>query len=195
MKKKSGLILLILGILLTVSAVVGVVIWQVGIHRAAADCEKTLEQIRALTPQSRPGVADDRVNTAMPMLEIDGENYVGIIEVPKFGTALPIAAQWNANRIGRHPCRYTGSIYDGSLIIGGSDNAGQFDFMKLISGGDAVYVTDVTGGRYAYVVTEIHKTDRVSASELSTQTADLVFYARNTYSLDYTIVQCKLGSK
>ena len=88
--------------------------------------------------------------------------------------------------------RFSGSMYSGSLIIGGSDNPGQLDFMKLITGGDTVYLTDMTGGRYSYTVTEILKTTDVSHDNLAAGDAALVLFVRNTYGFDYTVVRCAL---
>jgi len=195
LKKRGALLLLISGIVLMVGAVAGVVIHHFSVKNAGSQARKTVQTLYRLMPEVRPGVLDDRINVEMPALEVDGRDYVGIIEVLKYDRTLPIAAKWDAGAVDRFPCRYTGSIYDGTLIIGGSDNEGQFDFMKLITGGDAVHITDVTGTRYAYVVTDIQKSDNVSTANLTSKDTDLVFYARNTYSLDYTIVHCKLGTR
>lgn len=195
LKKRGSLLLLLLGIVLVVTAVTGVLINRISINNARSHAQQTVQTLYRLMPEVRAGVLDDRVNVAMPALEVDGTDYVGIIEVLKYDRALPIVARWNPGAVDCSPCRYTGSIYDGTLIIGGSDNEGQFDFMKLITGGDVVHITDVTGTRYAYVVTDIERSDTVSNADLSSEDADLVFYARNTYSLDYTIVRCVFGTK
>ena len=85
-----------------------------------------------------------------------------------------------------------GSVYDKSLILGGCDNQGQLDFMKAISISDYVYFIDTMGARYTYVVTDIEITDDVSTTNLKSKNADMVFFAGNTYSMDYTVVRCKL---
>lgn len=185
-------IFLILGIVLLVAAVAAVVIWQSSITLAEKKCRETVDRLYDLMPEVKPAGWDDRVELGMPMLEVDGENYVGILEVLKYDSVLPVAAQWEPGRVSKHPHRYTGSVYDGTLIIGGSDNAGQFDFMKLITQGDTVQFTDVTGGRYTYRVTAIERTKDVSYENLKSQGA-LVLFARSTYALDYTVVRCELG--
>lgn len=138
---------------------------------------------------------DDRIDVTMPMTEVDGLNFAGIIELPAYEALLPVYGTWDKNKVSDFPCRYMGSMYDGSLIIGGSDNVGQFDFMKVITDGDFVYVTDMTGARYAYVVTEIKKSKDASTDNLISKNADLVLFARNTYAFDYTIVRCVMQNK
>lgn len=195
MKKATGKtltrVLTVLGILLICGAVLTVVVSQVVQKKAAEKAEQIVSELRTLMPEIQNGVPDDRFHTAMPMLEIDGSNFAGIIEVPAYGTELPIYGTWDRGKVSQYPCRYFGSIYDGSLIIGGSDNAGQFDFMKIITGGDMICVTDVTGARYTYVVTDIEKTSDVTTENLTAGEADLVIFARNTYALDYTVVRCQ----
>ena len=189
-KKKSSLILMILGIVLITAAVTVVAFSQLSAGKAESDCKALVVKLRGLMPLIHTGEMDDRVEMAMPMVEVNGKNYVGIIQLPKYDVELPVSAQWDANAITANPCRYTGSIYDGTFIIGGSDNSGQFDFMKLITMGDEISVTDMTGSQYRYTVTWVEKTKDVSTEALSGGDDVLVLFARNTYSTDYTIVRC-----
>lgn len=199
MTKKSGgnftRIFTVAGIGLILAAVLAVGINSLLIDRVAKRADELVETMRRLMPDTADGVPDDRVNLDMPMLELDGENFVGLFEIPKYQCALPIYGEWTPSKIAEFPCLYTGTMYDGSLIIGGSDNPGQFDFTKLITNDDVVYVTDATGLRYSYVVSEVIKTTDVSTANLMSGDFDLVFFARNTYSLDYTLVRCVLKSK
>ena len=197
-KTKSGkltLLLTVAGIGLILAAVLGVVINGILIDRAEKRASEIVETMRMLMPDVADGGIDDRVNLTMPMLELDGENFVGLVEVPQYESVLPIYGEWKPSKVSDFPCRYMGTLYDGSLIIGGSDNQGQFDFTKLITNDDVVYVTDVSGLRYSFVVTEVIKTTDVSTGNLTAGEADLVLFARNTYSLDYTVIRCVLKSK
>jgi len=189
-KKKTTLILLIVGIVLIVAAIAVVVFSELSAGKAESDCKALVAKLRELMPENYAGQPDDRVNLSMPMVEVDGKNYVGIVQLPKYDRELPVSAQWDANAVTATPCRYTGSIYDGTLIIGGSDNDGQFDFMKLITMGDEISVTDMTGGKYRYTVTWVENSKDVSTQALSGGDDALVIFARNTYSLDNTIVRC-----
>ncbi len=161
---------------------------------AADNARNLVIQLRQLMPPISDAAPDDRVNMAMASMEVDGENFCGILEIPAYNADLPVCSVWNTGSLSSYPCRFTGSIYDGSLIIGGSDGDGQFDFMKQITGGDLVYLTDMTGGRFRCTVTDVYRTDDVSSEHLMSLEADLVLFAKNTYSLDYTLVLCKIGA-
>ena len=190
--KKFTLILICVGIALIMVAVGLVLFSHFGGKMAQTNAKEIVSKMYSLMPNVKNGAPDNRSNVTMPMLEIDGEDFVGIIEVPNFSKTLPIYSKWNASKVTKYPCRYMGSMYDGSLIIGGCDNDGQFDFVKEISNGDTVLVTDTTGLRFKYTVTDINRTKDVSTENLTSQEADLILFARNTYSLDYTVIYCSL---
>ncbi len=182
--------MLLLGIVLVIGSAVLLLFSNLQKQAANDDTPKVIAAILEILPELRDEVPDDRINISMPIMEINQKSYCGIIEVPAYNTELPISAYWDKTTVHKQPCRYTGSIYDGSFIIGGSDNAGQFDFIQSITNGDTVYVTDMTGARYTYVVEKIKRTYDVSAENLISGEYDLTLFAKNTYSLDYTLVRC-----
>ena len=183
-------ILLALGVLLVLGALLITVVPMLRGKIATSKNGGVFETVYSLIPEVRAGAFDDRVDVEMPSLEVDGEDYVGIIEIPMCGVHLPIRASWDSGDISRSPCRFTGSIYDGSLVVGGSDHEGQFNFAKTISIGDTVFVTDMTGARYTYKVTWVELTDDVSREYLTSREADLVLFVRDAYSLEYAVVSC-----
>jgi len=197
-KGKSSLItglLSVFGVLLIVGAVLLTVLQSVGQNVTAERNRDILEQMYALMPTVHSGGVDDRIDVSMPMLEINGEDFVGIIEIPLYHKQLPVYGSWSKHKVSSFPCRFDGNLYDGSLIIGGSDGAGQFDFMKNISIGDSVFLTDMTGGRYYYKVDWVELTSDATSETLASDTADMVLFARNSYSLDYTVVRCSLQAR
>lgn len=192
MSKKISLLLTVTGILLIILSA-GLVFFSAHSQNTAIkENERFVSVLYSLMPEVADGVIDDRVNKDMPLLQVDGTDFAGIIEVPTYNRTLPIRASWDKSKVSSLPCRYSGSIYDKNLIIGGSDNSGQFDFMKQITVSDTVFITDVTGARFTYQVTDIKLTRDVSSESLEVTDADLIFFARNTYSLDYTVVICHI---
>ncbi len=188
----SGL-LIALGIGLVALSAGMLIFSQVSQKMAADQARKLVVQLRQLMPAVQEASPDDRINVEMASMEVDGANFCGILEIPAYNADLPIGASWNTKTLRRYPCRLTGGIYNGSLILGGSDNAGQLDFMQQITGGEKVYVTDMTGNRYRCAVSDVYRTKSVTTEYLMELDADLVLFAKNTYSLDYTLVLCKFG--
>lgn len=180
------------GIFLLLTAVMLTVFQMVGQKMTSRRNAELAEHMYAVIPAVHSGVQDDRVNITMPVLEVDGENLIGILELPLYDRTLPVGGNWDKFIVGTHPCRYSGNLYDGSLVIGGSDAPGQFDFVKNISIGNSLSLTDATGGRYYYRVEWVENREDLLAEELFSDTTDLVLFARNSYSLEYTVIQCTL---
>ena len=176
-------LLVFFGVMLIISSVSLMLYQSVRQKITVQSNAEIVDTLFTLMPSVHSGEKDDRVDMNMPMLEIDGENFVG---------KLPVCGSWNRHKVSEFPCRYSGSLYDGSLIIGGSDAAGQFDFAKNISIGDSVFLTDMVGGQYFYRVEWIEITADVSTENLVSDKADMILFARNTYSLDYTVIQCSV---
>ncbi len=183
--------LTVIGIALVAISVVAATVSAFVQRSASKRAAAIASELRAIIPEAQNAFPDERINTAMPITEIGGKDFIGVIEIPAYGTCLPIRADWNPLRVFSYPCRLTGSTWGGDLIIGGSDAEGQFDFMKFITGGDGIYVTDSAGNRFSYRVTDIIRTDNVSPENLLTDENDLVIFAKNTYSFGYTVVRCK----
>lgn len=180
------------GIVLVLAAVALLIVTRVAIPKNQSNAELIVSRLTELMPEATDGYPDGKGDKVMPCLELDGVDFVAIIDIPLYGVSLPVCNVWEGADVDKYPHRYTGSLYDNSLVLGGSDNKGQFDFMKLISNGDTVYVTDMTGVRYSFSVCDIEKTDDVSYANLVNEDCDLTFFARNTYGFDYTVVRCKL---
>ncbi len=193
-KSRFSTITFLIGVLLLAASIALLLFSQMKQTEAARDTAKAVMQLCNLVPEVHDEIADDRVNMTMPAMEVEGISFCGIIEVPIYNTELPIRESWDKSSALSVPCKYLGSIYDGSLIIGGSDKKGQFDFMQQITNGDCVYITDMVGGKYSYMVSVVKKSSDVSTNYLTGIDADLVLFARNTYSMDYTVVGCTLGN-
>lgn len=187
MRKKG----ILLGIILLVGAIGLELFWQFSIQNHAKNADRLVQTIQELLPKVTNGVSEERMNLIMPSMEVDGVNFVGLLEIPAYGIDLPIYEKWDKNRVEQYSCRYIGTMYNGSLVIGGSDNKGQLDCMKIITNGDYVYVTDMTGLRYCYEVVAVEYTKDVSTENLAKDEYDLTLFARSTYGLDYILIRCK----
>ncbi|MBR6570335.1 MAG: sortase [Clostridia bacterium] len=162
--------------------------WQYAIHAAISHNEACVAMLRSLTPNPQPAIAEKRTDNTMAAFSFDGTDYLGVLEMPAHGSALPVAAGWT--NPANHPCRYSGSVHDGSLIIGASAQKGQYDFYRQISVGDMLYLTDVTGSRYAYLVSDILYRTHADASTLTSVEAELTLFIKNPYAFEYILVYC-----
>jgi sortase A len=151
-----------------------------------------VEQIRQCLPQRITGYEGIYTDTDMPVLALEGTDYVGILDLPGYGVQLPVGSVWETGKLTTHPCRFWGSAYDGTLVIGGSGDKGQMDFCGKVNQGDRLRFTDMTGAEFDYQVTWVDRSKSAEASWLMKEEHDLTLFARDPYSLQYIAVRCDL---
>ena len=163
-------------------------------NQAKERCADAVQRIQALLPSPTAGIMDQYSSMAMPVLEVGGQDYVCLIRIPVFGVTLPVKNGWNQTAVSLGPCRFSGTVYDGSLIIGGADQTGQFDFFDRLDLDDKITVTDMTGAEFHYAVTRIDRAKSADAEALNRHEADLVLFVRDALSMEYLIVRCNSAS-
>ena len=90
----------------------------------------------------------------MPNNNIDGTNYVALLEVETLELKLPIASTWDYAKLNISPCRYTGSAYTKDMVIAGHNYNSHFGRIKDLKIGDKVTVTDMDNNIFKYEVSQ-----------------------------------------
>lgn len=188
MNRKKSPALLILGICLILASLGLLLSLQFRSHRAEENCKAAAAKMANLLPEAGPGTPEMYIDPAMPVLEIDGNDYVALLDVPAFGITLPVARNWDGS--GLCPARYWGSAYNHSLVIGGGDHPWQFGFCDKIDLGAIITVTDMTGTRFAYTVARVDRAKEATAQWLTDGDFDLTIFCHDTYSMEYLAVRC-----
>lgn len=194
-QKKKVSLATVLGIVLILCSLCLLAYRQFRVPMEARHREETVAQIRALLPPVTQGVPGLYSDPEMPALSLEGQDYIGLLEVPGYGVTLPIGSQWNTRKIGSFPCRFWGSTYDNSLVIGGSGEGGQLDFCGSIDLGAYISVTDMTGSRYTYTVTRVDRASHAETDWLLSSGFDLTIFARAPLSFEYIAVRCSLSAQ
>ena len=180
-------IFIIIGAALIVIATAVLIFWQWGIQESQEQAEIYVDEIRNVLPEIRDAAVEERRDNTMPVLSVEGTDFVGILEMPRYQSVLPVCASWGEN----YPSKFDGSIYDRTIKIGATTQAGQYDFYREISAGDSVFFTDMGGNRYAYTVADIRYEDNADMETLERKDADLTLFIKNIYSFEYIILFCK----
>lgn len=179
----------IVGGLMLVSALATLLYWQWNISYSQKQSAVYVETLRQLMPQSQNAILEERRDNTMSVLSVDGVDFVGIVEFPQYESVLPVCGHWG--RTSRYPCRFGGSIYDGSLQIGATTQPGQYSFYREISVGDTVMFTDMEGNRYAFQVAAMRYEKHIDQATLQHQDATLTLFVKNIYSFEYLIIFCE----
>ena len=190
MKKKAFSLLLILGICLVLVSLCITVIFLVRTHIGAQKRQQVISQLHKILPERTAGIPGSYPSAGMPVLEVDGKDYVALLEAPAFGITLPVADQWDGGRISASPARFWGSAYDNSLVIGGMDDPRQFAFCDKIENGDLVTLTDMTGAVFSYRVSDVDRAKHAETQWLLDGENDLTLFCFDFYSMEYIAVRC-----
>lgn len=83
---------------------------------------------------------------------IDGNEYIGILEIPSLGLKLPVMNEWNYEKLQVSPCRYTGSYRTDDLVICAHNYYSHFGRLSNADIGEDVYFTDIHNMTIHYII-------------------------------------------
>ena len=188
MRLKSKWIILF-GILAIVCGFSLLIFTHISVNNFKKQSAQILLQIEEIMPEKTMGAVDDYSSIQMPAIEISGEDIIGVIEFEPFNLSLPIGSKWEKSKNISYPKKFSGSVYDNSLVIGGYYCEGQFDILKRLNIGNRIIVTDMTGAQFNYEVKDIKRKKSAEIDFLTDETADLTLFVRDSKSLEYIIVK------
>lgn len=95
-----------------------------------AQAQKILEQIRQRLSQRITGYEGIYTDTDMPVLSLEGTDYVGILDLPGYGVQLPVGSVWETGKLTTHPCRFWGSAYDEPWLLAAAGTKASWIFAE-----------------------------------------------------------------
>ena len=162
-------------------------------NSAGQESAHALEMLGTTLPanESEGVVSGDVLNTEMPTIQIDGRSYIGRVDIPRLSISLPVLAEWTEEGANIAPCRYRGSVYNGTLIIAGHNFASHFGNLYQLADGDTVTFVDVKGVAYHYVVLTAETIDGYDLKGMEEGEWDLTLFTCNFSGVERTTVRCK----
>ena len=163
-------------------------------YRAESSAEANVTQLKTViqdkAPEEQPILPEPQV--MMTALELDGRDYVGVLEIPSLELSLPIQDEWSDQLLKYSPCRYEGTIYDG-MIIAGHNYKSHFAKLKQLLPGDEVRFIDLDGNIWNYVVsgTEVsagYDVERMKSGDWDLTLFTCTYGGENRYTLRCTMV-------
>lgn len=112
----------------------------------------------------------------MPVVEQDGIQYVGALEIPAYDLTLPIIDDWSYPNLKIAPCRYSGSAYRNNMVLAGHNYKSHFGKLKNLVAGDEIIFTDMDGNRFVYQVAEQEVLEQTAVEEMKTGDWDLTLF-------------------
>lgn len=111
----------------------------------------------------------------MPSRTLSGYKLVGILKAPTVGVELPVLANWSYPLLNVAPCRYSGSLETGDLIILGHNYKSHLQPIKRIKVGDRVEFTDVNGMVHSFVVAAVESIHESDPEKLASEHPLIIF--------------------
>lgn len=160
----------------------------------AADRLEALIPAHTPRPAAVPGaVLPENVpetDMEMPVKTVDGVDYIGVIAVPSLSLELPVASEWSYERLKISPCRYSGSVYSGDMVLCAHNYSSHFGQIKTLKPGDAVVFTDVDGNVYNYEVAELETLQPAAVDEMKSGEWDLTLFTCTIGGQTRVTVRC-----
>lgn len=206
MRKKSAICTAIGCLLL--AAALGITIYNILDNRRAGMAVKaTAERLEEIIPSNTPDDAEQTMPVAeedipdyvlnpemdMPVIQVDGYDYIGTLELPSLGLTLPVMSDWDYPRLKIAPCRYAGSAYQGDLVIAAHNYTNHFGTLKNLKIGDRITFTDSDGNIFSYSVAEIETLDPYAVEDMRSGDWALTLFTCTVGGQSRVTVRCELS--
>lgn len=189
MKNKRGYIFMFLGVLLVIGAAVLSFYNYYDDRRAGEETSEVYDQLYDLIEENMQQADSSKGNAPvltedMKTETVNGREYIGVISIPAMNVELPVQSSLNDEKLRYSPCRYKGSIPEGSFIIAAHNYKTHFGRLGTLSAGDEVIFTDVDGHSYHYTVMETYYLNSSSVDEMEA-----------SGNWDLTLFTCTYGNR
>lgn len=131
----------------------------------------------------------------MPVLDIDGSDCIGVVEIPSLSLKLSVIDKWSYPKLKLSPCRFSGSAYLDNMIVIAHNYPKHFGNLKRLNKGDKVIFTDAEGNVFRYEVTELMQLGPMDTEELSGGKWDLTLLTCTVGGERRVTVRCERTDK
>lgn len=154
-RKNFGLACIVFGIALVASAA-ALISYNVYVdNKAAKGIDEIINQISIDAVQEAQPDYILNPNMEMPIISVNGVDYVGKISIPELELELPVISDCTYPNLKIAPCRYSGSAYLNNMVIAGHNYSSFFGTLKNISTDNKIVFTDIDGNVFMYEVDDI----------------------------------------
>lgn len=126
----------------------------------------------------------------MPVEEIEGNGYIGLLEIPALGLSLPVMSEWSYPNLKLALCRYSGSAYTGNFTIAGHNYSTHFGPIGGLNAGDSITFTDMQGNCFAYEVQVVETLEATAVEDMVSEEWDLTLFTCDLSGESRVTVRC-----
>ena len=176
MSRRFGIVCILLGVCCLLSAA-GIVVYNKWDDKNAQKASQDmLQEIQQQIAEESDGENEEQHLQQMPVGEIKGYEYIGILTIPALEVELPVLTDWSYAKLKVAPCLYYGNCYEPDFVIAAHNYQSHFGRLSKLQAGDIVTFTDVSGNIYGYEVILIETLAENATKEMITSGFDLSLY-------------------
>lgn len=127
----------------------------------------------------------------MPEVELDGLSCIGTIEIPSLDIKLPVTSTFNYSLMKQAPCRYSGSVYKGNMVIAAHNSWFHFGRIHSLDPGSKVVFTDALGNQFVYHVAVVESLTPDSVEDMISSNYPLTLFTCTLDAKNRVTVRCK----
>lgn len=191
MKRKFGILFIIIGLLLILAAFLLIGYNRYESQSASKASQSVLAVMQSTVEETTVSSAVDdvyvdhidpydkeaaEIAAEMSEKEIDGEYYIGYLSIPILELELPVISEWSYPRLRIAPCRHFGSTKTDDLVIAAHNYDSHFGRLKQLKAGDLLTFTDMDGEKILYEVQVIDVLQPDAVDTVRNSDFDLVLY-------------------
>lgn len=187
MLKKTGIAFVVLGAVLILSALLLFFYNRYEDEQAGQEAESRFDAVESIIsnraakePIPPDAGSQERIpdpsDSDLPVVELEGDGYVGYLEIPSLQLKLPIMAEWDYNRLEIAPCRQFGSSRTDTFVIAAHNYKNHFGRLGELEVGETVSFTDMDGIVNSYGVEVINILNATDVDAVQNSEYDLVLY-------------------
>lgn len=202
MPKKAGIIFVTLGVVLILSALLLFLYNEFEDRRAGQQAELLMDEIHsAITEETDPTTkpteieidvteSQETLPAEMPVVEIDGYEYIGYLSIPDLELELPVMSEWDYNRLKVAPCRHFGSSRTDDLVIAAHNYKRHFGPLSKLDIGAEIIFTDMEGIENRYALQELSTLAPDAVDAVQNSGYDLVLYTCTSSGATRVVAFC-----
>lgn len=176
MPKKAGIIFVTLGVVLILSALLLFLYNEFEDRRAGQQAELLMDEIHSAEIEIDVTESQETLPAEMPVVEIDGYEYIGYLSIPDLELELPVMSEWDYNRLKVAPCRHFGSSRTDDLVIAAHNYKRHFGPLSKLDIGAEIIFTDMEGIENRYALQELSTLAPDAVDAVQNSGYDLVLY-------------------
>ena len=209
MKRKFGILFIIIGILLILAALLLIGYNRYESQSASKASQSVLAVMQNTVEETTVSSAvedvyvdhidpydQDAAEIAAEMTEkeIDGQYYIGYLSIPILELELPVISEWSYPRLRIAPCRHFGSTKTDDLVIAAHNYESHFGKLKQLKTGDLLTFTDMDGEKILYEVQVIDVLQPTAVDAVKNSDFDLVLYTCTYGGENRVTVRCDIAA-